>query len=157
MIADRLLMEASRLHFRRLLLFYAQFSVVRRYGRDREIAQDEGIIVRDTQAISVDMSMSHTIVIEEFKQEQAFVVQISILFLCEYLLATVAFFITLILFVPIVLSSCRRSIEHVNNRCLGKVDERDIVKHGMRFRIDNKYLFADTWEELLFIVFSTIL
>ena len=157
MIADGLFMETSRLHSGRLLLFNAQLSVIRRDGRDREIAQDEGIIVRDTQTISVDMSMSHAIVIEEFKQEKAFVVEIRILFLCEYLLTAVTFFITIILRILIVLSSRRRSIEHVNNRCLSKVNERDIVEHGMSLRIDDKYLLIDTWKELFLLIFSAVL
>ena len=157
MVADCLFMETSRLHFCRFLLFNTQGSIVRCHGRDREIAQDEGIIVRDTQTTSVDMSVSHTIVIEEFKQEKAFVVQIRILFLSEYLLTAVTFFVTLILLILLVPSSCRRSIEHVDNRCLGKVYERDIIEHGMSLRIDNKYLFVDTWEELLSFIFTVIL
>ena len=157
MIADRLFMETSRLNSSRLLLFYAQLSVIRRDGRDREVAQDEGVIVRDTQTASVDMSVSHAIVIEEFKQEKAFVVQIRILFLCEYLLTAVAFFVTLILLILLVPSSCRRSIEHVDNRCLGKVDERDIIEHGMSLWIDDEYLLIDAWKELFLFIFSAVL
>ena len=157
MITDRLFVETSRLYPGRLLLFYAQLSVVRRDGRDREVTQDEGIIVRDTQTVCVDMSMSHTIVIEKFEQEKAFVVQIRILFLCEYLLTAVTFFITIVLHILIVLSSCCRSIEHVDNRCLGKVNERDIIENGMSFWINDKYLLTDTWKELTSFIFSAIL
>ena len=157
MIADRLFMETSWLNSSRLLLFDAQLSVIRRDGRDREVAQDEGIIVRDTQTASVDMSVSHAIVIEEFKQEKAFVVQIRILFLCEYLLTAVTFFVTLILLILLVPSSCCRSIEHVDNRCLSKVYERDVIEHGMSLWIDDEYLLIDTWKELFLFIFSAVL
>lgn len=110
-----------------------------------EVAQGEREVVRDAQTVRINVTMGHSVVVEELKKKQALVVQICKLFLSEDLLRAVAFFIKLVVFAD---TSCR-SIEHVDKRHLGEVDKSDVIKNRSRVLVHQENLLMHTREELL--------
>ena len=85
-ITDSPFIETSDLDFDISLLLGCHPGVARHDDRDGKVTQSECIVIRNTQAIGIDVSMSHSVVVKELKQAQSFVVQVYVLLLSENLL-----------------------------------------------------------------------
>ena len=146
-ITDGPFVETSDLHLGLSLLLCCHPSVARHDNWDGKVTQSERVVIRNTQAIGIDVSMSHSVVVKELEQAQSFIVKVYILLLSENLLTAETLSFSRIH--KILLSPRPWSVKHVDEWGQIIVDECDVVKNRIILAIDNKDLFVHIWEELL--------
>ena len=145
--------EPPHLSLALVLLVGGELGEARRHLGEREISQNERIIVCKSQVKRVQMTLIDVLLVKKFEEELCLVKQVHIFLLCEDFLTAIAL---LFIIHVIAITAGNRTIKHIDYRNTRLLNECDIVEDGAGVGTDDKDFFEDLREELFYSIRASI-